>query len=64
MSTEFTIDADWASQYIDGEFVPSESGETIDVEDPSTREQVTEVPAGVQGISWSPDGTRIAFTQS
>ncbi|GAB7013350.1 aldehyde dehydrogenase family protein [Halolamina salina] len=48
MSTEFTIDADWASQYIDGEFVPSESGETIDVEDPSTREIVTEVPAGVE----------------
>ncbi|WP_053947766.1 aldehyde dehydrogenase family protein [Halolamina sediminis] len=48
MSTEFTIDADWASQYIDGEFVPSESGETIDVEDPSTRQVVTEVPAGVE----------------
>jgi aldehyde dehydrogenase (NAD+) len=48
MSHEFTIDADWANQYIDGKFVESESGDTIDVEDPSTREVVTEVPAGVE----------------
>jgi aldehyde dehydrogenase (NAD+) len=48
MSNEFTIDADWTDQFVDGEFVPSESGDTIAVEDPSTREVVTEVPAGVE----------------
>lgn len=48
MSHEFSIDADWATQYIDGAFVESESGDTIAVEDPSTREVVTEVPAGVE----------------
>ncbi|ELZ05511.1 aldehyde dehydrogenase family protein [Natrialba asiatica] len=46
MSDEITIDEDWDTLYVDGEWIPSESGETISVEDPSTREEITEVPAG------------------
>ncbi|MFC3478018.1 aldehyde dehydrogenase family protein [Halobacterium litoreum] len=39
-------DADWQTQYIDGEYVPVGDRDTIAVDDPSTREQFTEVPAG------------------
>ncbi|WP_256946992.1 aldehyde dehydrogenase family protein, partial [Halobacterium hubeiense] len=48
MSLELSIEADWSAQYIDGEWVPAESGETIAVEDPSTREVVAEVPEGTE----------------
>jgi aldehyde dehydrogenase (NAD+) len=48
MSPEFDIAADWGELYVDGEWEPSESGETIAVEDPSTREVVAEVPAAVE----------------
>ncbi|NIC00624.1 aldehyde dehydrogenase family protein [Halobacterium sp. R2-5] len=43
--SDFSIDADWSELYVDGEWTPAESGETIDVEDPSTREVVAEVPS-------------------
>lgn len=43
---EFGIDADWNSLYINGEWRPSTSSETISVENPATRTQVSEVPAG------------------
>jgi len=46
MVTNYSIDADWTSLYIDGEWVDGDSGETIAVEDPSTREPVAHVPAG------------------
>ncbi|GAA0655967.1 aldehyde dehydrogenase family protein [Salarchaeum japonicum] len=46
--SEYTIDADWSDLFIDGEWVESESGDTIAVEDPSTRETVAEVPAAVE----------------
>ncbi|CQH59450.1 aldehyde dehydrogenase [Halobacterium hubeiense] len=48
MTTDLSIDADWSAQYIDGEWVPAESGETIAVEDPSTREVVADVPAATE----------------
>ncbi|MCG1003787.1 MULTISPECIES: aldehyde dehydrogenase family protein [Halobacterium] len=48
MTTDLSIDADWSEQYIDGEWVAADSGETIAVEDPSTREVVAEVPAGTE----------------
>ncbi|GAA0302936.1 aldehyde dehydrogenase family protein [Halarchaeum salinum] len=48
MSTDVSIDAEWDELYIDGEWRASESGETIDVEDPSTREVVTEVAAATE----------------
>ncbi|ELY53134.1 aldehyde dehydrogenase family protein [Natronolimnohabitans innermongolicus] len=48
MSEDISITADWSELYLNGEWVPSESGETLEVEDPSTREVVTEVPAGVE----------------
>ncbi|WP_254274460.1 aldehyde dehydrogenase family protein [Haloarcula marina] len=44
--SRYSIDADWSSLYIGGEWQASDSGETIAVEDPSTREVVTEVPRG------------------
>jgi aldehyde dehydrogenase (NAD+) len=46
--TDLSIDADWDELYVDGEWRASESGETIAVEDPSTRETVTEVPSGTE----------------
>ncbi|QLD88235.1 aldehyde dehydrogenase family protein [Natronomonas salina] len=48
MVPDLSIDADWNSLYIDGEWVDSESGDDIAVEDPSTREEVARVPAGVE----------------
>ncbi|WP_044958014.1 aldehyde dehydrogenase family protein, partial [Halarchaeum acidiphilum] len=48
MTTEFSIDADWDALYIDGEWRASESGDTIDVEDPSTRERIATVPAATE----------------
>ncbi|MFC7078737.1 aldehyde dehydrogenase family protein [Haloarcula halophila] len=46
--SRYSIDADWSTHYIGGEWVESESGETLDVTDPSTRETVTEVPRGTE----------------
>ncbi len=48
MASDLTIDADWNALYIDGEWRTAEGGETIAVEDPSTRETVTEVPAATE----------------
>ncbi|WP_117595489.1 aldehyde dehydrogenase family protein [Haloprofundus halophilus] len=48
MVTEISTAADWNAVYIDGDWVDSDSGESIGVEDPSTRETVWEVPAGVE----------------
>jgi aldehyde dehydrogenase (NAD+) len=48
MVPDASIDADWNRLYIDGEWVDSESDETLSVEDPSTREEVTQVPAGTE----------------
>ncbi|AEH36638.1 aldehyde dehydrogenase family protein [Halopiger xanaduensis] len=49
MTPELSIEADWNSLYIDGEWTPSESDEEIAVEDPSTREEVARVPAATEG---------------
>ncbi|WP_435181894.1 aldehyde dehydrogenase family protein [Halorussus sp. AFM4] len=49
MENDISIDADWSALYVDGEWTPSESGETLAVEDPSTREVVAEVPAATEG---------------
>jgi aldehyde dehydrogenase (NAD+) len=46
MSDLDLTDTDWTVQYIDGDYVPPEDRDTIAVEDPSTRDQFTEVPAG------------------
>ncbi|TKX74912.1 aldehyde dehydrogenase family protein [Halorubrum sp. GN11_10-6_MGM] len=46
--TDLSIDADWDEIYVDGEWRASESGETIAVEDPSTRETVTEVASATE----------------
>jgi aldehyde dehydrogenase (NAD+) len=46
--TDLSIDANWDELYVDGEWRPSESGETIAVENPSTRETATEVPSGTE----------------
>lgn len=48
MPSDLSIDADWNALYIDGEWIDSQSGETIAVEDPSTRETVARVPAAVE----------------
>ncbi|SFS06884.1 aldehyde dehydrogenase (NAD+) [Halomicrobium zhouii] len=48
MSPDLSIDADWNAQYIDGEWVSSEGDDEISVEDPSTRAEITRVPAGVE----------------
>ncbi|SEA21097.1 aldehyde dehydrogenase (NAD+) [Haloplanus vescus] len=45
---DFSIDADWDALFIDGEWTDAASGETIAVEDPSTRETVTTVAAGTE----------------
>lgn len=39
-------DVDWNVQYIDGEYVPPGDRGTLEVDDPSTRELFTEIPAG------------------
>ena len=49
MSDLDLTDVDWTAQYIDGEYVAPDDGDTISVEDPSTREQFAEVPAGTTG---------------
>jgi aldehyde dehydrogenase (NAD+) len=49
MVDDIAIDADWNALYIDGEWTESESGESIAVEDPSTRETVAHVPRGTEG---------------
>ncbi len=48
MALDLSIEADWNNLYIDGEWVPSESGEELAVEDPSTREEIVRVPAGTE----------------
>ncbi|SEW03582.1 aldehyde dehydrogenase family protein [Natrinema salifodinae] len=48
MSPNLSIEADWNELYIGGDWVPSESGEEIAVTDPSTREEIARVPAGVE----------------
>ncbi|SER49631.1 aldehyde dehydrogenase family protein [Natrinema salaciae] len=47
MGPELSIDADWNSLYIDGEWTSADGDEEIAVEDPSTREVVARVPAAV-----------------
>ncbi|MFB6091903.1 MAG: aldehyde dehydrogenase family protein [Haloquadratum sp.] len=44
----YSIDDDWSRLYIGGEWREPESGETIDDEDPSTRETVARVPRGTE----------------
>ncbi len=48
VDTSLSLDATWDRLYIDGEWRPSDSGETIAVEDPSTREPITTVPAATE----------------
>ncbi len=48
MPEDVSPTADWNALYIDGEWVSAEDGATIDVEDPSTREVVTTVPAATE----------------
>ncbi|RDZ34241.1 MULTISPECIES: aldehyde dehydrogenase family protein [unclassified Haloferax] len=48
MVDDIATDADWNALYIDGEWTESESGESIAVEDPSTRETVAHVPRGTE----------------
>ncbi|MFC7203285.1 aldehyde dehydrogenase family protein [Haloferax namakaokahaiae] len=43
-----SLDTDWNALYINGEWTESESGETIAVEDPSTRESFAYVPRGTE----------------
>ncbi|MDY7082570.1 MAG: aldehyde dehydrogenase family protein, partial [Halobacteria archaeon] len=43
---EVSEDADWNVFYIDGEWVTPDDRDTIDVENPATREKFAEVPAG------------------
>jgi len=47
-SGEALLDADWNRLYVDGEWRDG-TGETIRVEDPSTRRSIAEVPAGTDG---------------
>jgi aldehyde dehydrogenase (NAD+) len=44
----FTIDGDWNALYLDGEWVEAGDRDTIEVENPATRERVAEVPAGTE----------------
>ncbi|WP_276299781.1 aldehyde dehydrogenase family protein [Halorussus lipolyticus] len=44
----FTTDDSWNALYLDGEWVEDEDRDTIAVENPATREQLTEVPAGTE----------------
>jgi aldehyde dehydrogenase (NAD+) len=48
MTTDFSIDADWNALYLNGEWTDAAGEETIAVRDPSTRETVARVPAGVE----------------
>ncbi|NGM68042.1 aldehyde dehydrogenase family protein [Natronolimnobius sp. AArcel1] len=45
MSLELSPTTDWSNLYRDGEWVDPDSGEQLTVEDPSTRESLTTVPA-------------------
>ncbi|MFB6269195.1 MAG: aldehyde dehydrogenase family protein [Halobacterium sp.] len=47
MAVQYTL-GDWNEQYIDGEWVGAQDGDTFEVEDPSTREVLTEVPASTE----------------
>jgi aldehyde dehydrogenase (NAD+) len=44
----FTTDGSWNALYLDGEWVEGDNGDAIAVENPATREQLTEVPAGTE----------------
>ncbi|WP_435067882.1 aldehyde dehydrogenase family protein [Haloplanus sp. C73] len=46
--SDFSIEADWGALYVDGEWTEGADGETIAVEDPSTRETVTTVAAATE----------------
>ncbi|WP_247002604.1 aldehyde dehydrogenase family protein [Halosolutus gelatinilyticus] len=48
MSPDLSIEADWNDLYVNGEWIPSESGDDIAVEDPSTREEIARVPAATE----------------
>jgi len=48
VSHEYTTDAEWDRQYVDGEWRPSAAGETLTVENPATRATIAEVPAGTE----------------
>ncbi|NHX35544.1 MULTISPECIES: aldehyde dehydrogenase family protein [Halolamina] len=48
MSLDLSIDSDWTDLYIDGEWRPAAGGDTIAVQDPSTRESVAGVPAATE----------------
>jgi aldehyde dehydrogenase (NAD+) len=47
-ASKFSIDAEWNALYINGEWVDSDSDDTIAVTDPTTRETVTRVPSAVE----------------
>ncbi len=51
MVQDFSIDADWNSLYIDGEWIPSEGDTEIPVENPSTREVVVQVSAAYEAAA-------------
>jgi aldehyde dehydrogenase (NAD+) len=44
----FTTDGSWNALYLDGEWVEADDRDTIAVENPATREQITEVPAATE----------------
>jgi aldehyde dehydrogenase (NAD+) len=44
--SRYSIDADWSTHYIGGEWSETAGGESMTVRDPSTREPVTSVPRG------------------
>lgn len=48
MPAELSPTADWNALYIDGDWTDAETGATIDVEDPSTRDVFTTVPAATE----------------
>ncbi|MFB6096221.1 MAG: aldehyde dehydrogenase family protein [Haloferacaceae archaeon] len=45
----FGVDADWNALYLDGEWVGPGRRDAIPVENPATREEIYEVPAGTPG---------------
>ncbi|WP_135823351.1 aldehyde dehydrogenase family protein [Halorussus ruber] len=44
----FTTDGSWNALYLDGEWVEADDRDTIAVENPATREEITEVPAATE----------------
>jgi aldehyde dehydrogenase (NAD+) len=48
MDPNLSPDADWSELYVDGEWREAEDGETIAVEDPSTRETFARVARGTE----------------